>query len=564
MPPTEASIERARRGYYLSGWATGPDTVLATFWGPALLAIASLDQTCDASSTTVATANACTPNAQWNATLWAQYGGQACSTSDAFGVAYFSYRPDVPACVTAYNDYSASTGYTCNCSGFTNRYAFLGGANGVRASIIPLLQINIAYATVSLISPLLGVWLDHTPHRLATWRYLWLAGVATTLCMAILWTSYVWVGGLIFAFFTQCLTELVTVPRMAYLVEIARDDATRVKLGSIRQSLSFLSQLCYVILLVVVSLVVPLFLDEGAASNTIVGAIAAALCAIWYLAMMPIALSRMFEIPVLQRAPRDASLCSLAFGSLRSTLASMWRSNREAFKYLAVIFCMQNGAASTAIAVLSQSYLPSYLLLNFTQLGIIIALVLICGAGSVYALSLLTTKYPERFTVRRLLLAIIVGWIVVDTLVPLVLPPLGVTPDGGWGISFIICCIIGGIFAGAIFAGYFAIVWTGFSTMVPIAEAASYAGILYFVQNLGLIAESFIYLGVLQSTNSYRIAIVTLIPWVFVALIIALFIDFDKGKRDVAALDQSTEIEVTDAKVAPVDDENPGTEPVAA
>ena len=216
-------------------------------------------------------------------------------------------------------------------------------------------QVTVVYAVVAIVSPLLGTYLDFTPHRKAAWTCLWLTGVVFTTGMAVLSNRFVWVVGLLLACLTQVnqpdarrarslcqrrrvataasrlecapprpnvvlplrcslrahfqppsplppsplppsplppsplrplplplssrrlhllafssssvggalwrglapyaqlVTELVTIPRAAYLTLVASDDATRLQLGGMRQVLSFASQLLFVLVMVVIA-----------------------------------------------------------------------------------------------------------------------------------------------------------------------------------------------------------------------------------------------------------------------------------------------------------------------
>ena len=539
--------ERAKRAYYWSGFATGPDTMLASFWGPAMLAVAALDQTC--SSDAFRPGQLCTPTHLWNHSLWQDVNGQACAALDPFQVTLYPYDPQIPACVAAYQEYSDATNYTCNCTGYANKYALLGGNGGLRASILPLLQSNIAFGIVSFVSPLLGEYLDYSSSRLKLWRWFWLVGSASTALMAILWINYVWIAGYLFAFITQLSTELATVPRSAYLVEIAKDDSTRVQLGSLRQGMSFVSQLIYVIIMTGISLIPSL---SGKEYQVLIGATSAVICAIWYFFTMIPVFNGLYESDVNRERPKGARLCSLTFGSFLTEMQEMWRGNREAVKYLTFIFCMQNGAGSTVIGLLALSYLPEYLLFSATQRGVLVGVVLLSGAIAAPVLARFVRKYPKQLTVRRLLIAITLLWLFLVVLIPLVLPALGTSPDGSWGQTFILACVFGGVFGGAAFSWYFSLIWSGFVGMVPPQKAATYAGILYFVQNLGLIGENFIYIGVLQASNQYRIAILTLIPWVFLGLCVLLSIDFAKGVRDYVRPGGRVDVEVPGANAPKV------------
>jgi len=201
------------------------------------------------------------------------------------------------------------------------------------------------------------------------------------------------------------------------------------------------------------------------------------------------------------------------------------------------VFCMQNGAGSSAITILSSSYLPSYLGFDFVQLGIIIVCTLLSGAFGVYGLTRGLNKYPSVST-KRIWFGVICLWLLIDLLAVLFLPPLGTTPSDNVWMNVIITCMLGGVLGGVGFASFFAIIWPGFVPFCPSRRIAQYNAMLYSVQNLGLIPEGFIYLGVLQASNRFRLALMTLIPWVVLALLTMILTDFDKGRAAAEEFDR--------------------------
>jgi hypothetical protein len=361
----DIALQRERFGYWFSAFGAGPDTVLSLFWGPVMMVLAALDSTCAPDSdglSSGADGQACTDTDDWNFALWELVNGSACGSSDALGRYKVSHDPTLSngACGVAWALYRGATAqgggltnshsaFTCNCSGADSDHSFLGGEGGLRYSVISILQINIVVILITFIAPVFGTFIDFSPHRKRSWTVLWLAGGISTCGMAILGQNFVWTIGLSFAFLTQLFTELVTVPRASYLPDIAFDDSTRKRLGGSRQAANVGAQLIFVAIM----LVIIAFLERAA-----LGATAALLCAVWYLGFTPISLRRMRHYPAKRERLEGKGMCAISWGELRAVVRETRQKYPEAAKYLAAIFCLQNGTAATFLTVVSQSFLP--------------------------------------------------------------------------------------------------------------------------------------------------------------------------------------------------------------
>ena len=374
-------------------------------------------------------------------------------------------------------------------------------------------QVTVVYAVVAIVSPLLGTYLDFTPHRKAAWTCLWLTGVVFTVGMAVLSNRFVWVVGLLLACLTQVnqpdarrarslcqrrrvataasrlecapprpnvvlplrcslrahfqppsplppsplppsplppsplrplplplssrrlhllafssssvggalwrglapyaqlVTELVTIPRAAYLTLVASDDATRLQLGGMRQVLSFASQLLFVLVMVVIAAGIrartepatlpppplpppppppppplpPLLprprlpalrrprpctclhpvAPAGLAGARFVGILAALIAALWYGVFMPISLSRLPAVGASRGWPKGRVCAAESSNPAlvdRLGLAPGTTSRDLSHVPAAAVLCGGSGASShshSASSLLSTSTIPT-------------------------------------------------------------------------------------------------------------------------------------------------------------------------------------------------------------
>ena len=234
--------QRWRKGYWTSGFATGPDTTMVVLWLTGIMYAAHLDSACRRfdSYSSGADGERCTSDAEWNETLWQSVNGTKCLSQDSFlAVSRYLHDPSLPGCATALADYRASAAapYTCNCTGdhsFTDL--------GFRASTVSLWATMIVQLLVALIAPAFGTFLDFSSRRLHAWRRLWQLGVLSTLGMAVVARDNVWTVGLLFSMVSHVFVELSTVPRGSYLEDCVADpddDKARGVLGGMRQFASY-------------------------------------------------------------------------------------------------------------------------------------------------------------------------------------------------------------------------------------------------------------------------------------------------------------------------------------
>ena len=229
-------------------------------------------------------------------------GGSACAKELALGggIAY-EHNTDNAVCANALASYQSRTGFTCNCS---SEYAFLD--SGLRAGN----AVNISYVVsiaVSLVAPLLGAIIDHTPVKKKTWMLLASTASAFTFLSSITGRNGVWQVGLAFATVVAFCTEMIWVVRASYLEDIADTDEIRGELGGKGQCYSFGSQILF--LLIVVGLEVSL-------TDTLIKVIiGCCILGIWFAAFETVAVSKMRE-----RQPKQSLLRASIILGLRYVL----------------------------------------------------------------------------------------------------------------------------------------------------------------------------------------------------------------------------------------------------
>ena len=212
---------RERKGYYKTGYATGPDTIAFILWTAGCLEVAGRDSICGHSSdgfpSGVSVGTACTPYDKWNQTLWMSVNGGACFVSGTFfSDNKYVYDAAMPGCMDAFQayrlapQYTGGVPFTCNCSG---DHAYLGYDGGLRPATVVLLATTITIIAIAMATPVFGSWIDFSNHRLSTWYKLYVCTTICTFGSCILATGYLWVIGLVFFSFTAFFTELAMIPR---------------------------------------------------------------------------------------------------------------------------------------------------------------------------------------------------------------------------------------------------------------------------------------------------------------------------------------------------------------
>ena len=216
-PDSDEQEKRERWAFWFAGFASGPDTVNGTWWSVAILALAVSDSICGTNPTdqlrSGADGLACTPEAQWNETVFATFNGSSCTKTVGLQTAYHVLStPDCQAAMTAYRAYSkaVSTEYTCNCSS-TNPYVFLGGTGGTRPSSVLSYASAANNLVIAFILPVVGAVVDTTDKRRQVFLFGGVACAICTLLGSILGANMLWVVGLTFTVFTAIVYEIMFV-----------------------------------------------------------------------------------------------------------------------------------------------------------------------------------------------------------------------------------------------------------------------------------------------------------------------------------------------------------------
>lgn len=205
-----------------TGFCSGPDTIAGLLWVPAIFQLARADQTCGASpdgTSSGADGQQCMTT--FNSTLFLQGGGAACFVASALNEAdRFAPDDNLPGCTAAYDAYREATTptFTCNCEG--NHASF----GGLRSGAVFTISNIIATIIIAIVGPAMGTWIDHNGGKKLWIFTLCVAG----LCMfgqAILAPGFVWMGGLIIQIVTIIASELVTIPRQSYLLDLTSPNA---------------------------------------------------------------------------------------------------------------------------------------------------------------------------------------------------------------------------------------------------------------------------------------------------------------------------------------------------
>ena len=247
-----------------------------------------------------------------NLTKFLKHGGSACARTDILSdVIRYSPDPSKPGCDAAYASFRAATtpSFTCDCQG---DHAYLGGSGGLRSGTVFTLSNIIGTILVAITAPSLGTWIDHNGGK-----RVWIALITTAgLCMigmAVLGPSYVWMVGLVISVITIWASELVTIPRQSYLIDIVDPSATdedahealRTRVSGNRIITSYLSQIIFVVVALVLTVALSL-------STTLSSQIITALAGVWYLGHFA------YLVP---KFPASGYTCSfraiLLFGCLR-------------------------------------------------------------------------------------------------------------------------------------------------------------------------------------------------------------------------------------------------------
>ena len=101
---------RGRKGYWLTGFGTGPDTIMGVIWGGALLAVAATDGTCHPFEglSSGADGSSCVPHGDWNESFFSASGGAACIGQNLLGQSYYKHDASNADCASAFAAYAST------------------------------------------------------------------------------------------------------------------------------------------------------------------------------------------------------------------------------------------------------------------------------------------------------------------------------------------------------------------------------------------------------------------------------------------------------------------------
>ena len=477
-----------------------------------------------------------------NLTKFLENGGSACARTDILSdVIRYSPDPSKPGCDAAYASFRAATtpSFTCDCQG---DHAYLGGSGGLRSGTVFTLSNIIGTILVAITAPSLGTWIDHNGGK-----RVWIALITTAgLCMigmAVLGPSYVWMVGLVISVITIWASELVTIPRQSYLIDIldpsatdeAAHEACRTRVSGNRIITSYLSQIIFVVVALVLTVALSL-------STTLSSQIITALAGVWYLGHFAHLVPK-FPPRAATRALSGRSFCSVAYGQLWTDLKTIAVSYPQAHKYLIFLFIMQNGCATTALSIAVSFCLEQFGLSGF-QTQVIFVITLIFGPFWIKLMHLIMTK--SKFSYKRLLLAVLIIWIVAIFMIGVVVNNMG-RIDGQFNAGFAVFLATSALLIAPGLTWYYSLYWPAYQSMVPKAQVNQFAGIFTMVRTIGLIPQPLVYVacanGFSSASGGRQAGILLMIAWNLLAIPFLLWIDFDKGKADAEKADG---IELTD------------------
>ena len=477
-----------------------------------------------------------------NTTQFLEVGGSSCARTDLLSeVTRYSPDPSKTGCLAAYAAFRAATDppFTCDCSG---DHAFLGGTGGLRSGTMFTISNTLGILGTAIIGPALGTWIDHNGGK-RVWIMLLIVAGTSMVAMAALGPNFVWMIGLVVSVITIIASELVTIPRQTYLLdlrdpqpppgasgdELADAHATyQSRVSGNRISLSYAAQIVFVLVAVVLTIVLGL-------STTLSSQIITALSGIWYLAHFAYLVPR-FPIRQATRQLSGRSYCSVAYGQLWEDLKTIRRCYPEALKYLIFLFIVQNGTGSTVLTI-AISFMQEQLVINGLQTQVVFVGVLIAGPLWIHLLKYLLSK---GVSYKMLLSAVICMWLVSICLIGLVINNMGKI-NGSWNGTFILFVVVSVFLVSPGLTWYYSLYWPAFMCLVPEAQVNQFGGLFTTIRTLGLIPQPLIYVACSNAFTSASlgraVGINTMLIWNLAAIPVLLWVNFAKGRREAGSLD---------------------------
>ena len=519
----DPALKRERKGYWFTGFGTGPDTTMGALWGTALIVIASRDATCHpfGGNGSGADGQKCVNSDLWNETFFRDVGGYDCLSTNLLGDRMYAHNEGSSACMNAFAayrampDYTGGAAYTCNCTGPLNDHAFLG-EGGLRPSGVFNLMLTVSLLFIGFIQMPVGTYADFSDHKLRNWLRLSIIGGIANLGMMIIGQNYLWVVGTVFGALCAIFTEVQIPLRSSYMEVVGKDDATRGYLGAMRQFASYSAQVVYIIIVVG-----GLQTAAGVSDPIIEGMFEAGLCGVWFLISMPCILRMMREHPAQRKNDGQQNLCVLTF----SELCKQWSALKkypEAFKFL--IAHMFANFGGPLFVTLVSTYVPSQLgISNGIMVAGLAAVVLVVGVPATLFLANLMKRNAVSF---RLMWVII---LVLNIFIGVVTPVVAREPGM---VSYLLMAALPAFTGAFAISWFYSLGWPSFISLIPEEEVGAYNGIFGFVNSVVQPFGTLIYFAVVQSTNSHPLAwALTTAPLSGVALLVMLTVNFKKGKE---------------------------------
>jgi len=369
-------------GFFYASFARSPTVILAALVGPLTLQLAETDAFCQtnpASGLSTGTDGIrCFSNGEfgtnvWNDTLWRQFNGTECITSDSMVGEAGILKYDIgiansnAKCASALSAYRTSTGFTCNCTG---DYAFLD--SGARPGTVLTFSATIYYLVMVFVAPVVGALADVTPHRKRLWAIFATIYTISVGMMCVLGQESLWIVSLFFATCAGPSYDIMCVPIMAYLPEIHHKEVIRAKYAGIAQAANYLAQFLFGILMSF--LTVALYDSIGSIG---VAQVSCVICSGWITWFTIQSFKRMDARPAGHAHGPNQSMFGAAFGSIVTTSKLLYNDYPVAARYL-----LTNLFGATGIIVniaLLTTYLVVQMQMGGAQIVIVYLLVMTSG-----------------------------------------------------------------------------------------------------------------------------------------------------------------------------------------
>lgn len=407
--------------------------------------------------------------------------GSNCQSPLPFGGVEILHDPKMPGCSDALAAYRALTPYTCNC---TSVYSYV---LGLRIGNLQSFQHTMNIAICAIVSPLFSAYVDYdVPKKLVITT--WIAFMISMTGMMALGKNYIWVIAFVFGTIGHITYDILWPPMCAVLEAVTDTDEERGRMGGLKQTMAFLSQTIFVILIFGVSYVIK--------DRQMYGIVCTIMAILWVLVMFPPAIYYLQWREPAKKAG-DKNLFVVIVSRFWESLMSMKTKHPEGAKYL--IARAMGGNGIVTILGISTGYFTLQMKLSTNSILIISAIVLLTGAASGVLFSWIMKKGFISF--KRMFQAILGGWIVVGIATPFLVYKEG---------DILMAIIIGGLFYGIGLAFFWSIAFQAFLNFVPSSKVGAFTGVYtFFTYSTGWMG-SFLFSVIVQATANQRLAIATL------------------------------------------------------